>query len=217
MSELISLRISRGQIKARLTRESSFLENLDERTINKELIHQLESRLDKLEPVWDDFKTIQGKIDLLTASESGDIAESEQSERENFEDKYFWLTGAIRNVLDNYYSKNKVEIVAQSGGTSSRIATKKRNVNLPIITLQPFDGKLENWGEFHDAFLSLVHNNDELDNVCKFYYLRNSLAEEPAKVIKAMKATEVNYQVAWQTLKDRYENNGVTIQNHIRD
>lgn len=210
MEELATLKIIRGQKKARITRENTFFESISKDAINEEIASTLSVRLNKLEPVWDEFCEVQGQIDILTA-ENSEIAQGELSERAEFESKYFYLVGVMRSTIGTFYNKKNegpVRVVSEP--------SKKQNVQLPTLKLQQFDGKLESWGEFHDTFLALVHNNSELDDVLKFYYLRNALSKEAANIIKAMKATAENYKIAWQALKDRYENKGLTVQNHIR-
>lgn len=76
---------------------------------------------------------------------------------------------------------------------------------LPEIRLQTFDGKLEEWLPFRDAFVSLNDNNKKLSDVNKLRYLKGSLQKEALNVICDIEITSANYTVAWQLLMARFE------------
>nr|CAI5863527.1 unnamed protein product [Callosobruchus analis] len=65
-------------------------------------------------------------------------------------------------------------------------------------------------------FTSLIHNDRSLDNVEKFFYLRSCLKGEAAQLIQSLKTTEINYEVAWNLLRETYENKRLIVDNHIK-
>nr|CAH7749249.1 unnamed protein product [Callosobruchus chinensis] len=86
----------------------------------------------------------------------------------------------------------------------------------PNIELIKFSGDYNKWPQFRDLFLTLVHNDKSMDNVRKFYYLLGSLQGDAAKVLEAIQVTADNYDIAWNLLLERYENNQLFIKNHVR-
>jgi hypothetical protein len=50
----------------------------------------------------------------------------------------------------------------------------------------------------------------------KFYYLQSCLTGEAKHVIEALSISSDNYQVAWELLKERYENKRLIGQTHIQ-
>lgn len=49
-----------------------------------------------------------------------------------------------------------------------------------------------------------------------FYHLKTSLTDEPRKILAKLDTTADKYTIAWQLLKDKYENKSLTIYNHIK-
>ncbi|XP_062540757.1 uncharacterized protein LOC134208827 [Armigeres subalbatus] len=89
------------------------------------------------------------------------------------------------------------------------------NVRLPEIKIPVFCGKIDDWVSFRDLFVSLIHSNQQLTAVQKMHYLRASLTDEAARVISALDISADDYQVAWNLLKDRYENPNMLIKRHM--
>lgn len=69
---------------------------------------------------------------------------------------------------------------------------------------------------FFDTFNTLIHGNSQLSNVQKFYYLQSCLKGEAAQLIQSIEIFNVNYNIAWNLLKERYENKKLIVhQNNI--
>ncbi|EZA53594.1 hypothetical protein X777_06950, partial [Ooceraea biroi] len=71
------------------------------------------------------------------------------------------------------------------------------------------------WMLFKDAFVSLIHDNRNLLDVQKFQYLRNTLKDEALQVISSLNTSVENYSIAWDLLKDHYENKKLIINSHL--
>jgi len=69
---------------------------------------------------------------------------------------------------------------------------------------------------YQDIFEILIHNNNSLTEIGKFYYLRSSLKERAAEVIKSLETTTDNYQEALDSIKARFDNKRWIVQRHIR-
>lgn len=66
-------------------------------------------------------------------------------------------------------------------------------------------------------FESLVHNNDLLSNIEKFNYLIHSLKDEPLALVKCTPMTGENYLIAYNALKQRYQNQRLVATSHWRE
>ena len=67
---------------------------------------------------------------------------------------------------------------------------------LPKLEVKKFNGRIQEWQEFWDAFESSIDKNDSLSAVDKLSYLR-SLVQEPARSTMAGFAlTGTNYEEA---------------------
>jgi hypothetical protein len=86
---------------------------------------------------------------------------------------------------------------------------------LPTLELPSFSGQYTEWTALHDTFSSLIENNDQLNGVQKFHYLKSCLKGEAGKVIESLTISNENYKLAWHVLIKRYDNKRLIIQDHV--
>lgn len=89
-------------------------------------------------------------------------------------------------------------------------------LRLEAINLPTFNGDLTEWSSFRDLFTYLIHNNDQLADIVKFYQLRSKLRGPALDTIKGYQITGVNYQAAWDDLQRRFDRTDNLIQEYIR-
>ena len=83
------------------------------------------------------------------------------------------LNGKIR-TLNLVVSDNQSNVRTHNDSTlNSSQNQAKRKVNLPKLELPKFDGNILKWMTFFDAFSAAVHNDENLDDIQKFQYLRS--------------------------------------------
>ncbi|KAJ8959691.1 hypothetical protein NQ318_021882 [Aromia moschata] len=70
--------------------------------------------------------------------------------------------------------------------------------------------------EFRDTFRSIIHDNNSISSVKKFHYLMASLESDASLIIKSLEISSANYEVTWNALLERYDNNKLRIHNHIK-
>lgn len=80
------------------------------------------------------------------------------------------------------------------------------DIRLPKIDIPIFSGDYLNWVSYRDMFISLVHNNQSLSNVQKYYFLKNSCRDTPLTIVNEYPASETSYDLAWTALSKRYHN-----------
>lgn len=218
MAEISVLKSKRGNLKGKITRLKNYFDSISRDNLNENIVSELEIRLERIQPLYDEFDDIQSQIEELE-NNSAEFQPNE-AERGEFEATFFYLCGGINAWLKEF--KNNINEERQSGSVvSSRHNSQVVNsaqslVKLPPIKLPIFDGQYGNWLEFKDSFVALVDGDNSLNNIQKFYYLRSSLSKEVLEVIKSIEVSDSNYIVAWQFLKDRFENKKLIIYNHIR-
>lgn len=216
MSEIGSLKGRRGQLKAQLTRFLNHLENVDK---NKDFNRtELKCRREKIEDVWQEFEQVQSAIEMLLNEEENEDA---TTYRVDFEETYF---KAISKCEDMMVGKNKesenVIVTIPQGTTSSASGFCCNNSNAAIqlaaVNIPTFSGVYSEWPTFYDIFGALVHTNDRINDIQRFFHLRGSLSGEAAQVIQGIETTAANYSIAWESLIARYNNKKVLIQTHTR-
>lgn len=237
MSDKKSLVRKRGIAKAKITIFQNYIAELQGRlnVTNKLLTYSeylgLEMKIDNSISLLSEFEKLHDEIEFIV--EESELPEQLQ-EREKVCNSYVTTMAIAKSLLHSYKnSVNREEggIVPESDSVNNNVNTghnsnnslqelnsqiNLKSVKLPMISLPKFDGGYESWLEFRDIFKSLIHENSELVEIQKFYYLKACLEGNSAKVIQSLKLSAANYDVAWQTLVDRYDNTNLLIQNHIK-
>lgn len=86
---------------------------------------------------------------------------------------------------------------------------------LPRITLPKFSGEFCEWEVFRDQFKALIINNGDLLNVNRLQYLYSCLKGDAFNVICKLAVTDANFNVAWDLLTARYDNQRRLVHEHI--
>ena len=208
MASIQQLILTRGQLKAHLTRFKTFLDKHD---VNQGII-ALEARLQKLEPVFDRFDEVQSMIE--NASEGNETEESVK-EREQFETMYFDLVAHARGLI----RRNEIQIPPIDNVARNNIHNANEpqlGVKLPVIKIPVFDGSQERWIKFRDTFQSMIDDNPTLTNIQKFHYLDSAITGDAARAIEALGISTANYTTAWAALKERFEDSKALSHYHVR-
>lgn len=127
-----------------------------------------------------------------------DDSDAGENERTSFENIYFELIGEVKAILkvrfESLIAVDRLSAVHAESVVGSTSNDQVRSmVKLPPISIPTFDGDYNHWLEFKDIFTALVHDNDTLTNIQRFYYLRASLVKEAAQSIKSLQVSSDNY------------------------
>lgn len=194
----------RGIIKGRLTKFANYVNSLNVDTLDdQQQCIDLKLRIQGATNLFSEFNNIQ--TDLEESVLDKDLDE-QLTQRELFEDSYY-------SVLSKAECMYKINDTASD---DSHKCSSFKSVKLPTISLQSFEGSHENWIQFRDSYLSLVHNCKEISNIQKFHYLKSSLKGSAALVIDSVEFSSNNYGIAWELLLTRYNNSRLLIHNHVK-
>lgn len=204
----------RGTIKAKLTYFSNFLKSFsDSQSLTKLQFTELECRLARFSSLYTDFDNVQTEFEALFEGEDEQLYE----ERGSFEDKYYTLLAAATTMIsDNKQAYDKRQAAVQGSNCSPNTQSEHHDfVRLPKIDLPQFDGSFQHWLEFRDTYLSLIHTNESISNINKFHYLRAALKSNASLIIQSIDFRSDNYEIAWNLLTDRFDNERLLINNHV--
>lgn len=84
------------------------------------------------------------------------------------------------------------------------------------VQLSNFAGDYTEWISFRDEFLQLVHNNPKISDVVKFHQLKTHLRGIALDAINGFKLSAADYESAWQTLVQRYDNDYRIVTEYIK-
>ena len=62
----------------------------------------------------------------------------------------------------------------------------------------------------------MIHNDPDLPTIQKFHYLKGCVTGDAANIISSLETTTENYKVAWDLLKNRYDNKKFIIDSHVK-
>ncbi|XP_062537651.1 uncharacterized protein LOC134205970 [Armigeres subalbatus] len=175
-----------------------FLETYDE--VRDKCVVQF--RMQKLDEVYDKYCEVRVQIEVQTddldiqdaaKDESGESRPQDMAEarkRENEE---------IFKEFENKYFRLKQQLFSKTVGNAGDVSARQTVV------------KRVN----HNGY-SLIHDNNQLNCIDKFNYLRTSLKDEAQLQINQIQVSSANYALAWTTLEAKYENHKLIAQEHLR-
>jgi len=212
---LTEAKSKRAHIRASATRLKNFLETFN---INQGSRYNVTERKQKLAELWNQFEAIQSRIESLendtAVIDKDTLLEQQIQQRTSFENPYFSLMSRYEAVLEQV---NQLELAANSNIERNHTgSSRETRVKLPKIDLPVFSGTYEDWHSYQDTFKKLIHMNSSLTEIEKFHYLRSSLKDKAAEIIKSIETTTDNYYDAWTAIKERYDNKRWIIQKHVR-
>ncbi|XP_011636543.1 uncharacterized protein LOC105426837 [Pogonomyrmex barbatus] len=218
------LRRQRGYIKAKQIHIWKFVENVANQRTSPS-IETVTIYSKRLEQVYKEFNEIQRQ--LVCVIEENELPIEDQREDDVFEERYVELSAtlsrwaaAIKSIISTTNGgeslaqviEQQTEVIRALSSNGSQIDT---TVKLPVINLPIFSGEIEDWTRFSDTFTALIHNND-LSAIQKLQYLIGALTGSAAKIIESIEISAQNYEVAWNLLKNSYEDKKVLKRRHLQ-
>ena len=156
------------------------------------------SRYDKLDSLEAEFDVLQNEMIVVNSQlDEGIDALPVNTVQASFEDLVYATRTQYISILDQ-----RPTVVSE---IPSHVASSALN-SLPTIQLPQFSGDMSNWPDFYALFTSLVHDNQSLNNVQRFHYLRSSLKDAALSTISSFQISADNYPMAYNALTTRYQN-----------
>lgn len=137
-------------------------------------------------------------------------ADLEQNQYDQMEDAMLTCIGRLRNHLHET-GKADAAAAAVPAAAQTIIVQHKREPKIG-----QFDGRQENWACFADMFRVEVHQREDLDDLEKLVYLKAACVDTGKQALGCWPATAENYQLAWDSLNEKYSDTYATKANLIR-
>ncbi|XP_067205356.1 uncharacterized protein [Linepithema humile] len=163
---------------------------------------------DGVSDLWEAFNDVQSAIEELETEEANEPIHHE--ERGEFERRYFAVTVQLETLIDT-----KIAVARpphSSRQSDNTISVQNLREGTPIYQGRSY----KQWIPFRNMFLSMIHENPILPNVQKMQYLMSALTNEAKDVISSLEASDANYPEAWKMLKERYDDDSLIIQKHVK-
>ncbi|XP_062539148.1 uncharacterized protein LOC134207442 [Armigeres subalbatus] len=165
-------------------------------------VSQVTVRLEKLDELWEKVNDVI--LDIETHDDHDEEEDNCIKQRSEFGSKYYDLKSLLLDKVKEFEEPPAFNQSTRNLEASNQATME--HVRLPRIVLQTFDGNIDDWLSFRDLYVSvsLIHNNVDLPEVEKFYYLKGCLAGEAKALVDQLVITRANYHIAWDSLVKRY-------------
>lgn len=220
-ANLKAFKATRKQIKGCLTRFSTYLSALSVPDVS---IIELHQRLRKVSELWGSFNEAQSAIEELESEEANEP--THLLERDTFESRYFAVT--VETLIERKSAAERAAHASRQINTTANTSSYREStpasqasnisnehLKLPRVMLPTLSGKYEEWIPFRNMFISMIHEN-LMPNVQKMQYLMSALTHEAKDIISSLEASDETYHEAWRMLKDRYNDDSLIIQKHVK-
>ncbi|XP_062698414.1 uncharacterized protein LOC134284122 [Aedes albopictus] len=198
MTKLNGLFRQRSQVEQKVVRIQFTLR--DQRHLS---LAQLNVITGKLAAAYEEFSKFHSEIMALIP----DDAEDEQEEIYTaFEDRHDAASTVVQEMIIAL-NRNTLPAVA-----TPHVVVQQQPLKVPIPT---FDGTYSSWPKFKAIFQDLMENSADSDAI-KLYHLDKALVGAAAGSLDAKIINEGNYEQAWRVLSDRYENQRLIVESHLR-
>ena len=204
---------SRSAITGVITKWSSQIQTILDKNkddINDEDIGQLQARQVTPETKLEDCTTLNEAIWGQTGNTESEM-EEEMIAAEEFHLKILTQINKVIRFL-SYFDTSQAE-TSHSTATNS---TPPSSLKMPKFNLPTFDGSYEKWTPFYEQFMASLDSHANLPNIQKFNYLKSALTGEASQLISHLPLSNSNYQIALNSLTDRYDNPRLIVRTHLR-
>ncbi|GFU03705.1 uncharacterized protein TNCV_200101 [Trichonephila clavipes] len=89
-------------------------------------------------------------------------------------------------------------------------------VKLPKLIIPKFYGEINQWLSFWNSFKTAIHDNNSLNSIDKFTYLKGLLGSSALATVEGFAITAENYAKAVEILKDRFGRKDAIINSHMQ-
>lgn len=155
----------------------------------------VELRMERLREYMKNYDSAYGALEEVDADVDPD-------EQENIVECFY----AAQSELNNIHAKLQEEKTPRVVLNNDAALEINRAIQLKPIEPPVFSGELEDWISFRDMFESLITKNVSLSDIHQLQYLRTACKGKAADLIQDIAIAEGNFTVAWEALKERYEN-----------
>jgi len=127
----------------------------------------------------------------------------------NFQSDYMDAYYALAEDFDKLGPENATPTAAAGN------ADPELRANMPQMTVPKFSDACVDWPGYYYPFTNLMHNNNNLNNVQRLHFLKESLPISCDNNNRQMQLTDVNYAVAWGMMIKRYNNPRLVFSHHM--
>lgn len=171
-------------------------------------IHALKTYLKIVDGAYDEYNSYQNKIYLADPSQKAEF----EPKFVSFEELYEFVRIAVCQMIEEYEEPKTAPAtvpVQQNQPGGSGIDSMMRfspTIVLQQSALPSFDGKYENWFKFRQMFRDIADKCISDSAATKLHYLDKALVGKAHGAIDSQIIRDNDYEGAWRSLTDQFEN-----------
>lgn len=179
-----------------------------------------EGRLQLLLERWESCRQLDVKITIAaTAAKRTDDAYFTEAEfdlaEEAFEEAHDHFREAIAKLQPQASAPGHASLLGHSSLNDGQPSSSS-TIKLPAIELPKFDGRYTEWTNYKSMFETMIIKHENLNDVQRLHYLKSTLSGEAASLVQHFSVTEENFETAWETLTETYEDKRAIIDAHLQ-
>lgn len=183
-----------------------FIGSIDSSHLSEAVFLETSFRLDAACTLNKEYK------DVYTQLIANSVELNEVTSIVEFDKKFVAVNIQAKILLSKRPEPSSSVIASQSLQSNSNQGANARLQKLPVPT---FHGDYASFTAFDEAFTALVHDNSALTDVERFMYLRDSLKGPANQLIANIQPTGDNYKIAFELLRERFNNPKLIVNSHI--
>ncbi|UYV84874.1 hypothetical protein LAZ67_X003824 [Cordylochernes scorpioides] len=178
---------------------------------------ELEELLEQLNESFNELKLVDHEIETLLET---DDLERELQGVEEYREKYItWRFRANKKIRQSDFHGENIP------NSNSRIDENEMRhyvpscttVKLPKLMISKFYGNFSEWLTFWNSFDAAIHQNNSLNPIDKFNYLKSHLGGTALNTVEGFALSADNYEKAIKLLKDRFGREDILISRHMNN
>ncbi|XP_073821398.1 uncharacterized protein [Musca autumnalis] len=194
----------------------TFCTNFQQTPIEDHTASSLQVELDDLERRWKQLVHIyESQMTSEDATLTKDMSDSIHSKFNESCKSYKDCKASILDLI--HIEKQKLEkIQTQSNVPKSNSNETNFSLKVPPCDTEIFSGGYDKWPSFRDMISAIYSKHSQLSDAQKLFHLRAKTRGEASQIVKQFPLTDSNFQLAWEALRQRYENKRILINHQLR-
>ncbi|XP_075157510.1 uncharacterized protein LOC142230767 [Haematobia irritans] len=179
----------------------------------------VELRKEEIKGLWTKVKNSYEKF--CVDCECTEEQEKEASELfRQCREAYITCAAGMGELSQSFLSRSVLtSTCASPSGVTQQFSESRGNdhrLRLPPCTTEVFYGDYLSWPSFRDMFKAVYIDCQSITPVEKLFYLRQNTQGEALEIVKKSQLTNEGFQMAWNNLKDRYENKRILVNSQLK-
>lgn len=163
---------------------------------------ELIARRALLVTTFEDFQTSNRR--MIDNGQADESIQQNMDYAQQAQEQYLYVIGRIDGKLNALEPNIRADPVV--GAPQGRIGRNIRDLQLGTIKPAEFNGDYANWNTWRAVYDGLIHREERLSSTEKFHHLKKCLSGAAARVLQGWEVVGDNYEEAYRTLVEVYDN-----------